>query len=71
MSNLSSTPLTASQRFELRFESFARARPALAFPCDADGLVNMDSMSPRARNNYLGARALLGHDYAYPVVCRV
>ena len=71
MSTLPVSPLAASQAFELRFESLAMVRPALAFPCDARGVVDIDAMSQRARIAYLGARALLGHDYRFPVVCRV
>ncbi len=42
---------------------------ALAFPCDAEGRVDVDSLSERARANYLQARAMVGRDYREPVVC--
>jgi len=71
MSTLIIDPACAALRFELRFEPLTHTRPALAFPCDARGVVDLDVMGPRARNSYLAARALLGHDYLYPVVCRV
>ena len=41
------------------------------FPCDAKGRVDLDSLSPRARNNYFFARALVGREVIAPtVVCR-
>jgi hypothetical protein len=39
---------------------------ALAFRCDATGLVNLDALSKRERNNYFRARTLVGRDYAVP-----
>ena len=54
--------------FELRFPALSGTRCDLSFPCDASGLVQMDSLSARALNNYLLARALLGRDYGWPSV---
>jgi hypothetical protein len=54
--------------FELLFPSLLVTRPALSFPCDARGVVEIDALSERARNNYLLARALTGCDYAWPSV---
>lgn len=56
--------------FVLRFQSLFSPGRALSFPCSASGEVNMDDLSDRARCSYLGARALIGRDYAYPVVVR-
>ena len=39
-----------------------------AFPCDACGNVDMDSLSERARHNYLYARALMGLQVGWPAV---
>jgi hypothetical protein len=58
----------APSAFELRFPSLSGAGCALSFPCDASGSVHMDSLSERARNNYLLARALMGRDYGWPSV---
>lgn len=55
-------------QFELRFQSLFHAGKALAFPCDARGDVLLDSLSARALENYLFARAVVGHEYANPVV---
>jgi hypothetical protein len=67
-----SRPLTASAdagRFEVRFQSLFDSGRALAFPCDARGHVDLDELSERARHNYLYARAVVGREFAAPVVC--
>jgi hypothetical protein len=59
-----------SARYEIRFESLFNPGRALAFPCDANGRVALDRLNDRSFNNYLYARALVGRDYAAPVVLR-
>jgi hypothetical protein len=54
--------------FELRFPSLFDTGRGLAFPCDAAGHVTLDALSERARCNYLYARALMGREFALPVV---
>jgi len=54
--------------FEIRFQSLFKEGRALCFPCDEQGHVAMDSLSERARENYLYARAVIGREYAYPMV---
>jgi hypothetical protein len=61
-------PDTAGSRYELRFESLFDAGRGLSFPCDAGGSVALDSLSERARNNYIYARAVVGREYAVPCV---
>lgn len=56
--------------YELRFQSLFNEGRALAFPCDAEGHVDMDALSERARGNYLYARAVVGREYATPAVQR-
>jgi len=53
---------------EIRYQSLFDAGRALAFPCDAEGRVTLDSLTERARDNYLYARAVVGREYAYPSV---
>lgn len=60
-----------SDDYELRFESLFHTGRALAFPCDAGGGVRLDSLSDKALQNYLFARAVVGRDYASPTVRRV
>ena len=54
--------------FQLRFESLFQQGRALAFPCDGQGRVSLDSLSDRARSNYLYARAVVGREFATPTV---
>ena len=53
---------------ELRFASLHHPGRALAVPCTADGQVDLDALPRRLLVSYLGARALIGRDYAHPVV---
>ena len=54
--------------YELRFQSLFSEGRALSFPCDGGGRVPLDSLSERARINYLYARAVVGREFACPVV---
>ncbi len=54
--------------YEIRFQSLFKEGRALTFPCDAQGHVDIDSLSERARTNYLYARAVVGLEYATPAV---
>ena len=63
-------PMPLTDGFELRFESLFQSGRALAFPCDAQGDVSLDALSDQARQNYLFARAVVGRDYATPIVLR-
>ena len=66
------TPARASNsdsaRHVLWFRSLFHEGRALAFPCDAAGHVDMDSLSERARCNYLFARRAVGRDFAEPSI---
>lgn len=55
--------------FEIRYPSLFATGRALAFPCDAKGRVDIDALTARACINYLFARAMVGRDYACPMVC--
>ena len=59
---------TSRDSYELRFRSLFDDGRALAFPCDARGQVDLDALSPRARNNYFYARTVIGRDFAMPAV---
>lgn len=56
--------------YQIRFESLFHEGRALAFPCDCEGHVDLDALSDRARGNYLFARAMVGREYATPLVTR-
>jgi hypothetical protein len=54
--------------YELRFKSLFDEGRAYSFPCDVAGTVNMDTLSERARTNYLYARAVVGREFSMPAV---
>ncbi|WP_114971003.1 hypothetical protein [Rhodoferax ferrireducens] len=60
-----------SPSFELRYQSLFRDGCVLVFPCDPEGRVDLNAVSERTRNGYLFARAMVGRDYAVPVVQRL
>ena len=60
--------IAPSSSFELRFESLFNPGRGLAFPCDARGCVELDTLSERARKNYFYARAVVGREFATPAV---
>lgn len=51
---------------ELRFVDLFHAGRGYAFPCDAGGHVEIDSLGERARLNYFYARAMVGREFAAP-----
>ena len=53
--------------YELRFP-YIHSSKALSFPCDAQGHVQLEVLSERARNNYFYARAMLGREFLVPQV---
>lgn len=54
--------------YELRFQSLHQQGRGWSFPCNAQGEVDLDRLGERARNNYFFARALMGREYAFPLV---
>ena len=54
--------------YEIRFQSLFNEGRAMAFPCDQQGQVDLVAMNERARNNYLFARAMIGREFAMPLV---
>ena len=58
-----------SPAFELRFTSLFTEGRALSFPCAANGEVNLDALSERARANYFYARTVIGREFFTPAVC--
>jgi hypothetical protein len=68
MMNADTPRLDGPPSFELRFRSLFDKGRGMAFPCDASGQVEIDTLSERARNNYFCARTLVGRDFAHPVL---
>jgi hypothetical protein len=58
-------------RYEIRYESLFNAGRAFSFPCDAQGHVELDALSDRARTNYFYARTVIGREFAVPAVLRL
>ncbi|HEY1393526.1 MAG TPA: hypothetical protein VFV25_09110 [Methylibium sp.] len=58
----------SQERYELRFESFFNPGRAFAFPCDAQGRVDLNALSRSVLDNYLYARAVIGHEFLTPSV---
>ena len=54
--------------YELRFRSLFDEGRALAFPCDEQGQVDLDALSPRALHNYYYARTVVGREFFLPAV---
>jgi hypothetical protein len=61
-------PAAVSPRFELCYRSLFRSGRGFSFPCDAQGRVDIASLSDRARNNYLFCRATVGREVQLPAV---
>jgi hypothetical protein len=59
---------STQMQFELRFQNLFDSGRGYAFPCDCKGLVSLDQLSDRARNNYLYARAMVGRELSAPAV---
>lgn len=57
-------------RYELRFRSLFGDGRGYAFPCDPEGHVDLDALSPPALNNYLYARTVVGREFRAPAVER-
>ena len=59
---------TTATAYELRFVSLFNEGRGLSVPCDEQGVVNLDALSERARQNYLYARVVVGMEFATPAV---
>jgi hypothetical protein len=68
------TPTAASPRahpplaFQLCFASLFIQGRGYAFPCDAEGRVDLDALSRRSLANYLYARAVVGRELCLPCI---
>jgi hypothetical protein len=70
MSHFHRTPAAPLDRaaFELLFVSLFDEGRGYAFPCDAEGHVDLDALSDRLRLNYLYVRKMIGRDFCPPAV---
>lgn len=61
----------AEPRIELRFLPRSREGRSLAFPCNAVGHVEIDTLSESERTDYFFARALRGRDFSCAIVAGI
>lgn len=59
---------TATCSHLLRFMSLYDRGRSVSIPCDETGNVDMNSLTEGLRVTYLGARAMVGREYACPTV---
>lgn len=59
--------LSTPTRYELRFGDLFNPGHGYAFPCNAQGHVDIDSLGVVARINYFYARAMVGRELHAPV----
>lgn len=64
----SKLPMETGNGYELRFDSLFVEGRGMSFPCDAGGHVDLDTLTERARSNYLYARAVVGREFRTPAV---
>jgi len=64
-------PAASLVSYQVCFQALGNTARALAFHCDDRGNVDLDSLSDKARADYLFARALVGRRFAPPAVVRV
>lgn len=58
-------------RYELQFTGLFNTGRGYAFPCDAQGNVDVDALTDRGRSNYFFARAVVGIELSAPTVSPV
>lgn len=69
---MSSAPQrTPASTHRLQFCAVDAQLPPVLVPCDAQGNVHLDGLTDKARNAYLGARALMGRLYRAPELLRM
>lgn len=69
---IASTASGSHACYELRFDSLFHEGRGFCFPCDAQGQVDLDELTERARNNYFFAHSTIGREVGVPtVLCRV
>jgi hypothetical protein len=59
-----------SDRYGLRYRSLFLPGRGYVFPCDAQGNVEISTLSDRARHNYLYAQTVAGSELDLPLVER-
>lgn len=63
------SPQKLTSGYEFVFSTLHRGSN-FSFPCDSLGVVDMNVLTDRARDNYLLARALVGREFSVPRILR-
>jgi hypothetical protein len=66
--NTSPACAATETRYELRFTDLFNPGRGYAFPCNAQGQVELDSLSDKGRTNYFYARFAVGMELSRPCV---
>lgn len=61
-------PCREATAHRLHFEPLFDGQRTCAFPCDAGGKVDLDALDEQARNLYFYVRAVVGREFATPIV---
>ena len=67
----SSAVVACINHYELRFAGLFNRGRGFAFPCDAQGHVDIDELTGRCRMNYFYARTVVGAELSAPIVLLV
>jgi hypothetical protein len=62
------TTPSSSCEHQLLYAPLSRHGRGVSVPCDEHGEVHLDELSEHLKNAYLGARALVGREYALPIL---
>lgn len=67
---MNTSPVCAATetRYELRFTDLFHPGRGYAFPCNAQGQVEIDNLSDKGRTNYFYARFAVGMELSRPCV---
>ncbi|MEY4751642.1 MAG: hypothetical protein RIQ60_3856 [Pseudomonadota bacterium] len=60
--------VAASSNYLIRFDALSQYGTARCFPCSHCGQVDLDGLSSQDKREYLYARAMIGLEFAYPVL---
>ena len=61
---------SSAHRFQIRFPSGPLHTRPMAFPCDAEGNVDLDRLSDATRSDYFFARIIIRRQSGKPEVLR-
>jgi hypothetical protein len=61
-------PTPDPRALELFYRPLRGDAHGMSFPCDAAGVVDLDSLSATDLRNYLYARVVAGNELAWPIV---